>query len=212
MALASTAIALALAHWTAHAAGDAAGRALGEGTSELLATLQPLPSEGSEDAAGPTPRELVELSGASPIEIPHGAVERVALPTVRAPATAAPEGVRGGNATTASVAPVLGILVRASAVRAAIARGGRPSGAALAASGDRPAGLVLSGVSSYGTALRDGDLLTRIGGTAATSEGRVIAAVSGAVRGRIHAIDGEIWRAGRRIPFVVELPRRKKRR
>ena len=81
----------------------------------------------------------------------------------------------------------------------------------MAASGDRPAGLVLQGVSAYGTALRDGDLLTRIGGTPATSEGRVIGAVSGAVRSRAKAIDGEIWRAGRRIPFVVEIPRGKAR-
>jgi hypothetical protein len=82
-----------------------------------------------------------------------------------------------------------------------------PSGAPVGPDGARPAGLVLSGVSAYGTALRDGDVLVRVGGTPATSEGRVIAAVSGALRSGARAIDGEVWRAGRRIHVLVELPR-----
>src|SRR5690606_22839758 len=142
---------------------------------------------GEEDAASLD--AILELAGAPPLVIPRGEVERVALPAPR-PAT------RLRSAAPAE-APVLGILVREAAVRAAAQRGGRPSGTPIAASGTRPAGLVLHGVSGYGTALRDGDVLVRVGGTAATSEGRVIAAVSGAVRSRARAIDGEVWRAGR---------------
>jgi len=40
----------------------------------------------------------------------------------------------------------------------------------------------------------------------------VVSAVSGAIRSGAKAIDGEIWRGGRRIPFVVEIPRRKKKK
>jgi S1-C subfamily serine protease len=142
--------------------------------------------------------ELVALGGASPIEIPRGIVERVRL--------AVPKGASVAR-RHAPAAAELGILVRASVVRAAIARGGRPSGSAVGPSGERPAGLVLSGISAYGSALRDGDILTRVGGTPATSASRVIGAVTGAVRSGAKAIDGEVWRDGRRIPVVVELPR-----
>lgn len=186
--------------WVARTAGAVAGRALADATDDLAEIA---PDEA--DDVGPSIAELAELSGASPVEVPRGTVERVAMSPAPAPAP------RGKKAAP-TAAPVLGILVRASVVRAAIARGGRPRGAPLAAEGERPAGLVLSGVSSYGSALRDGDVLTRVGGTPAISEGRVIAAVTGAVRSRAPAIDGEIWRAGRRIPVVVEIPRGKKRR
>ena len=189
--------------WVARVTGGAAASALGDATEELGAE----DDEASDEDDGPSPHELAELGGASPIDIPRGVVERVAITTPRA----APR--PHGRATGVQAeAPALGILVRASVVRAAIFSGGRPSGSPVAASENRPAGVLLQGVSSYGTALRDGDLLIRIGGTLATSEGRVIGAVSGAVRSGAKAIDGEIWRAGRRIPFVVEIPRGKARK
>lgn len=159
----------------------------------------------ADEDAGPPLAELVTLGDPATVELPRGLLEQVTLPP--SPRSAP----RPASARPASpvVAPS-GILIRAAAVRAAVARGGMPSGSPVTADGARPAGLVLSGVSGYGTALRDGDVLVRVGGTPATSEGRVIAAVSGAVRSGARAIDGEVWRAGRRIAVVVELPRFRK--
>lgn len=173
-------------------AGEAA-----RGAVELGEAIAPGAKEVEGEAA--TLEQILELGDGAPLDIPRGVVERVAMSTPRAPG-------RARSTSGAAPPPVLGILVRADAVRAAVARGGRPSGTPIAASGARPAGLVLHGVTGYGTALRDGDVLVQVGGTPATSEGRVIAAVSGAVRSRARAIDGEVWRAGRSIPVVVELP------
>jgi hypothetical protein len=184
---------------TVRGVGISGAEALADVTDELAPLL------ADEVAVEVSVSDLVALSGASPIEIPR--VDDSLVVELAAPRSTAP---RKGPAPKQE--PVLGISIRASAVRAAIARGGRPSGSAVSAAGTRPAGLILSGVSGYGTALRDGDLLTRVGGTAATSEGRVVAAVSGAIRSGAKAIDGEIWRGGRRIPFVVEIPRGKKKK
>ncbi len=197
-ATAVIALAMAAVPFAAGRVADALAGQAARGVAEVAdEVLVPLVAEETEA----TLEEILQLAEGPRLEIPRGVVERVALVAPRASSRP-----RSTSGPPAPAAPVPGILVRADVVRAAVARGGRPSGSPIAADGDRPAGLVLHGVTGYGTALRDGDVLVRVGGTAATSEGRVIAAVSGAVRSRARAIDGEVWRSGRRIPVVVELP------
>lgn len=103
--------------------------------------------------------------------------------------------------------PGQGLFVGASLVRRAIQVGGRPTGSPIAASGDRPAGLILHGISRYGSALRDGDVLTSISGAQATSSPVVIGAILSAVRARSAAISGVVWRGNERFQVTVELPR-----
>jgi S1-C subfamily serine protease len=97
-------------------------------------------------------------------------------------------------------------LVRAAVVVRAIQAGGRPTGSPVAATGGRPAGLVLRGISRYGSALRDGDVLTSISGAKATSSSVVVGAVIGAIKARSRAITGVIWRGQERLTVTVELP------
>lgn len=99
-----------------------------------------------------------------------------------------------------------GIVVRANAVVHAVRRGGRPSSVPAPASGQRPAGLSLLGVSHYGTGLRDGDILTHVGGTSATSEGVVIGIVAGAISQGAKVITGVVWRGEQRLDVAVEIP------
>lgn len=99
-----------------------------------------------------------------------------------------------------------GIVVRANAVAHAVRRGGRPSSVPAPASGQRPAGLSLVGVSHYGTGLRDGDVLTQVGGTQATSEGVVIGIVAGAISQGAKVITGVVWRGEQRLDVAVEIP------
>lgn len=99
-----------------------------------------------------------------------------------------------------------GIVVRANAVVRAVRSGGRPSSSPAPASGQRPAGLSLVGVSRYGTGLRDGDILTAVGGTPATSEGVVVALVAGAISQGAKVITGVVWRDDQRFDVAVEIP------
>jgi hypothetical protein len=100
-----------------------------------------------------------------------------------------------------------GILVREATVRRAVASGMRPTGVPVSASYMRPAGLALQGIGAFGAGLADGDVLTSVGGTSATSVGAVVGAVSGAVRSGARALGAVVWRGDRRIDVTVELPR-----
>ncbi len=99
-----------------------------------------------------------------------------------------------------------GIGIGRARVKAAVKAGIRPSGAGVPATSWRPAGLAVYGISAVGVGLRDGDVLTRIGGSPASSTGAVIAAVSAALRRKQPAIVGEVWRGHHRFLVSVELP------
>jgi len=99
-----------------------------------------------------------------------------------------------------------GIVVRSDAVVRAVQSGGRPSSVPAPASGERPAGLSLIGVSHFGTGLHDGDILTSVGGTPATSEAAVIGLVAGAISQHAKVITGVVWRGEQRIDVSVEIP------
>ena len=85
-------------------------------------------------------------------------------------------------------------------------RGVRPSGSAVAANADRPAGLVLQGVSGLGVGLRDGDVLTQVAGAPASSTGAVIGAVLAARQRRAPAMSGVVYRGADKIALYVEMP------
>ncbi|MDC3958242.1 hypothetical protein [Polyangium jinanense] len=103
-------------------------------------------------------------------------------------------------------APRGGIHVRADVVARAVQSGVVPSGVPVPASGPRPAGIALQGVGGFGAGLRDGDVLTRIGGAPATSVGVVIGAVAGALKHNAKVITGEVWRGDQRLTVAVEVP------
>lgn len=143
--------------------------------------------------------------------------------SVRSPESAVPviaERVLPSEADTFSETPIAerrsvqpspqqrhrGVMVRADAVVRAVRSGGRPSSVPAPASGQRPAGLSLVGVSRFGTGLHDGDILTNVGGTAATSEGLVIGIVAGAISQGAKVITGVVWRGDQRIDVAVEIP------
>jgi hypothetical protein len=101
-----------------------------------------------------------------------------------------------------------GIFVRAPVVARAIEGRSLPGATPVPASGLRPAGLSITGVSGYGTAIRDGDVLTSIAGTRATSPAAAIAAAKGAARSKARAIGAVIWRKDQRFEVTIELPPR----
>lgn len=103
-------------------------------------------------------------------------------------------------------APAKGIFVPASSVLKLASRGGRPRGTPVKASGARPAGLRLSGVSALGIGLEDGDVLTRALGRPALSASSVVESVLVARAKRVKVLDGEIYRGNDRYLIQVEQP------
>jgi S1-C subfamily serine protease len=84
--------------------------------------------------------------------------------------------------------------------------GARPNGTPVPASGARPAGLALHGVGQFGAGLRDGDVLTSVGGAPARSVDAVVGAVLGALRARAPVLSAIVWRGEAPIQVAVELP------
>jgi hypothetical protein len=141
---------------------------------------------------------------------------RVVVPLPPTPEAAAIAAIEGDDATVAPATsaeapqPTItqsGIGVSRARVMAAVKAGIRPSGSGVSATSWRPAGLAVHGISAVGVGLRDGDVLTKVGGTAATSPGAVISAVRAALRRKQPAIVGEVWRGHHRFLVSVELPR-----
>ncbi len=109
-------------------------------------------------------------------------------------------------APRAQGAKARGLYVRAQTVLEIANSGARPGGIFVAAEGERPAGLMLLGVSGLGIGLREGDILTHAAGQPATSEGQVVSLVLSARGARQARIGGRIWRKGASFPLVVEQP------
>lgn len=100
-----------------------------------------------------------------------------------------------------------GVLVRKERVLAAARGGIRPSGHAVPATWERPAGVALTGVGALGVGLRDGDVLTHVNGQPVSSPNLVVALAAGALRSGAGGISGEVWRGRQRLMLTVELPR-----
>lgn len=99
-----------------------------------------------------------------------------------------------------------GIRVTAQNVLRLAEMGASPVGIPVAAGAGHPAGLSLQGVSGLGIGLEDGDILVRAHGQPALDPGAVISAIIASRGRRVPVITGEVWRAGRTIPLVVEQP------
>jgi S1-C subfamily serine protease len=82
----------------------------------------------------------------------------------------------------------------------------RPTGVPVPASGMRPAGIALQGVSAFGAGLRDGDVVTSVAGAPARSVGAVVGAVMGALRAKAKVITGVVWRGNQQLTVTVEIP------
>jgi hypothetical protein len=102
--------------------------------------------------------------------------------------------------------PKRGLRVRADTVlRLANARV-MPQGNHVAATGERPEGMRLSGVSALGVGVMDGDVLTSVGGAPASSRQAVVSAVLAARAQRAPLISAVFWRADEPWQLLVEMP------
>lgn len=129
------------------------------------------------------------------------------LTTLDQDAARSPAGTDAPRTMDGTLPRAKGLLVSRERVMAAVRAGHRPSGTAVSATDWRPAGMALVGVSGTGAGLLDGDVLTRVGGSPARSEGVVIGAVAALLDRGAPAITGEVWRGRQRIVVTVELPR-----
>jgi hypothetical protein len=185
----------ALAAWgsarLARASGDALGAAIA-----IAASALPAPGEGLLDP--PRAREtIVDPADAASVVFED-------LPDLDSAAIAEKSGKKKPSSTMAH--PARGLRVSAATVLRLANRGVRPSGSAVAANADRPAGLVLQGVSGLGVGLRDGDVLTQVAGAPASSTGAVIGAVLAARQRRAPAMSGVVYRGADKIALYVEMP------
>lgn len=134
---------------------------------------------------------------AEPFELPAALV---------APTRDTPAPIKKAAKKPLKKAPAKGIFVSAETVLKLASRGGRPRGTPVKASGVRPAGLRLSGVSALGIGLEDGDVLTRAVGRPALSASSVVESVIVARSKRVKILDGEIYRGNDRYLIQVEQP------
>lgn len=175
----------------ARAAADTAASRVAHGALDAAAFVEwlqtPPPTDSMQEAVAEVPSETPEAIGAEP----SGAVKQ-------------PRSARGSKVSKPPARR--GILVRRTAVAAAVRRGVRPSAGAVAATAEHPAGLIVHGWGAAGTALRDGDIIVSVGGRTPSSIDDVIGAVAGAYRHKVYAVSGRIWRAGETMDVSVELP------
>jgi hypothetical protein len=192
-----------------------------------FAVVGAVPRAAMDDLATAAARPLVGAAAELEAALPEDATPTPLPPTPEADAIAAigadEEGdissERDGRAPRPTMAssratpgnggsplPARGVMVNRARVLAAAKAGIRPSGSSVAATPYRPSGLALHGVGIVGVGLRDGDVVTRVGGARATSQGAVIGAVTAALRQKLPAITAEVWRGRHRILVTVELP------
>jgi len=157
------------------------------------------PGFGAKGAVRRPGAPIVELD----LDLPHVPGLDVLQPPAEPPSETLSPSRKGSSLRT----PIRGgIHVRAEVVARAVQSGVVPSGVPVPASGPRPAGITLQGVGGFGAGLRDGDVLTRIGGAPATSTAVVVSAVAGALRQHAKVITGEVWRGDQRLSVAVEIP------
>jgi hypothetical protein len=171
--------------------------------ARVLQQLHPKPIRVALPAS-PEARRLMALDGETDQALPS----RPGKARDRIPHE--PKGQQEKPHANEEPAAAIGVFVsRKRVVRAANA-GLRPSGWPVSATDAHPAGLSLTGITGLGVGLRDGDILTRAGGTPATSDGAVVAAVTAALRRQQKAMTAEVWRGRQRFIVTVELPKLKR--
>lgn len=203
-----SALPIALAGWVGTRFVDAAGR-----LGAALAERQP----DSDLDRLESRREVTLVSDALPVdtgvelelesEAPADDQPRsrpLRASTARAPATPTGPSVRPQR-------KLIGIRIREAKVLALSRSAGLPSGTLVAASAERPAGLMLSGVGGLGVGVQDGDVLTHAAGQPVRSVAQVIGLVAGARHARAKAISGTVYRGAQQIQLNVEIPYPKRR-
>ncbi len=108
--------------------------------------------------------------------------------------------------TTPSGGSRRGLLIRADLVTQAVKSGVRPSVVPAPASGMRPDGFALYDIGGFGAGLRDGDVVTSIAGTPASSVGALIGAIAGSVRANAKSLSAVVWRGDAKLLVTVEIP------
>jgi hypothetical protein len=108
--------------------------------------------------------------------------------------------------TTPSGGSWRGLLIGADLVTQAVKSGVRPLAVPAPASGMRPDGFALYGVGGFGAGLRDGDVVTSIAGTPASSVGVLIGAIAGSVQANAKSLSAVVWRGDAKLLVTVEIP------
>jgi hypothetical protein len=99
-----------------------------------------------------------------------------------------------------------GVFIGANTVLRLAASGVVPEGRPVDASGGRPAGIQLSGVSALGVGVHDGDVLTEVAGRPVRTEGQVVGMVLALRARRESSISAAFYRGSERWSLVVEMP------
>lgn len=81
-----------------------------------------------------------------------------------------------------------------------------PASRYVPASGERPSGLQVAGVSGLGIGVKDGDVLTKVAGAEVRSSAAVISTVLRLRARKATQISGEFWRGRERWQIVFEMP------
>lgn len=192
---------VALAGWAGAAFVDAAGR-----VGQSLAEWQPRATSSSEDSP-PVSDEPESEAADSNVELEVES-ESTLLSDTLSPDAPAPTAFARPKAEP----KLVGIRIRKAKVLALSRSAGIPSGSFVPATGERPAGMLLSGVSGLGVGVQDGDVLTHAAGQPVHSVAQVIGLVAGARHAKAPAISGTLYRGAQRIQLNVEMPYLERRR
>ena len=183
-------LALALPVFAVQASSRAYADALGHEIAAWLTAVVPTPP--------PPPEEEAWLDEPAEFSPPFGSA-----PSVRAVAL---DAKRPRQPARARAAPRSGIRISTAQVLALAARRAMPSAVFVKANAQRPAGLLLSGVSALGVGMQDGDVLTEAGGQKVSSVATVVGIVLAARARQASEISGRFYRGGVLFSLTVEQP------
>jgi len=157
-----------------------------------LTAVVPVPAPPTEEGG---PGELDELDESEPPFDNAPGAQAVAVDSKR-PRPPGRARVAKGN----------GIRVSAAQVLALSARRAMPHAVFVKANAQRPAGLLLSGVSALGVGVQDGDVLTEAAGQKASSVAQVVGLVLAARARQAAEISGRFYRGSVPFSITVEQP------
>ncbi|HEY0464180.1 MAG TPA: hypothetical protein VGC79_08230, partial [Polyangiaceae bacterium] len=106
----------------------------------------------------------------------------------------------------ARAVPLHGVRISSAQVLALAARRAMPNAVFVKANAQRPAGLLLSGVSALGVGLQDGDVLTEAAAQKASSVAVVVGVVLAARARQVSEISGRFYRGATPFSLTVEQP------
>lgn len=185
-------LALTLPLYAVRAWSSAYADRLGNGIAAWLIAAVPTPPAAPPEEAGPS--ELGELD------------EQASFGSTASERWVSASAKRPNPPAHARVTPRHGIRISSAQVLALAARRAMPSAVFVKATGQRPSGLLLSGVSALGVGLEDGDVLTEAAGQKASSVAAVVGIVLAARSRQVSEISGRFYRGGVLFSVTVEQP------